>query len=56
MKATLSPARYGRVRFRWTFSFNSTWNKQRYRSKQIDVFAVKMSYGWFVITVVVKYF
>ena len=51
-----SPAKFGRRRFRKTFSFNADWNGKRYARKTVDAFAAKMSYGWFVITVVVRYF
>ena len=49
-------AKFGRTCFRKTFRFNATWNSKRYSHKQIDAFAAKMSYGWFVITIIVKYF
>jgi hypothetical protein len=56
LTGSTSPAKFGRTQFRKTFPFNATWNKRRYANKQIDAFAAKMSYGWFVITVIVKYF
>ncbi len=51
-----SPAKFGRTRFRKAFAFNATWNSKRYATKQIDAFAAKMSYGWLVITVIVKFY
>ena len=51
-----SPAKFGRTRFRKTFPFNANWNSKRYSHKQIEAFAAKMSYGWFVFTIIVKYF
>jgi hypothetical protein len=51
-----SPAKFGRTRFRKAFPFNAQWNSKYYASKQIDAFAAKMSYGWFVISVIVKYY
>lgn len=50
------PAKFGRFRFRKRFTFGSTWNGKRYAAKQIDVFAAKMSDGWLVVTVIVRYF
>jgi hypothetical protein len=51
-----APAKFGRRRFRKTFPFNAEWNGTRYARKTIDAFAAKMSYGWLVVTVVVRYF
>ena len=51
-----APAKFGRSRFRKQFRFGSTWNGKQYGSKQVDAFATKMSDGWMVITVVVRYF
>ena len=51
-----SLAKFGRTRFRSTFPFNSIWNKKYYATKQIDAFAARKPYGWFVITLIAKYF
>ena len=51
-----SPGKFRRRRFRKVLAFNASWNGRRYRNKQIDAFAVKMPYGWLVITVIVRYF
>ena len=56
MSGSSSIAKFGRSRFRKSFPFDSVWNSRHYAFKQIDAFAVKMSYGWFVITVIVKYY
>jgi hypothetical protein len=49
-------AKFGRTQFRRVFSFNSVWNGKKYARRQIDAFAVKITEGWLVITVIVKYF
>jgi hypothetical protein len=50
------PARFGRIGFRRNFAFGGNWRGKRYRTKQIEAFAVKEESDWLVITVVVKYF
>ena len=56
IKGASAPAKFGRTRFRRVFEFNGIWNGKYYARKQIDAFAVKMRYGWFVITTIVRYF
>jgi hypothetical protein len=51
-----TPAKFGRTQFRRVFPFNSIWNGKRYNRQQIDAFAAKISNGWLVVTVIVKYF
>jgi hypothetical protein len=50
------PARFGRAGFRRNFAFDGIWRGTRYRTKQIEVFAVEEAGDWLVITVLVKYF
>lgn len=50
------PAKFGRTGFRRNFPFNDMWRGKRYRTKQIEVFAVEESARWLVITVLVRYF
>jgi hypothetical protein len=50
------PARFGRTGFRRNFAFGGDWRGRRYRTKQIEAFAVAEGSDWLVITVVVKYF
>jgi hypothetical protein len=50
------PARFGRTGFRRNFAFGGDWRGRRYRTKQIEAFAVEEEGGWLVITVLVKYF
>ena len=48
------PARF--TGFRRNFAFGGDWRGRRYRSKQIEAFAVEEDGGWLVITVLVRYF
>ncbi|HEX5078356.1 MAG TPA: hypothetical protein VFV80_04340 [Geminicoccaceae bacterium] len=50
------PARFGRTGFRRNFAFSASWRGRRYRTKQIEAFAVEEGDDWLVITVLVKYF
>jgi hypothetical protein len=50
------PARFGRTGFRRNFAFGGNWRGKRYRTKQIEAFAVEEEGDWLVITVLVKYF
>ena len=50
------PARFGRTGFRRNFAFDGDWRGRRYRTRQIEAFAVEEDDGWLVITVLVKYF
>lgn len=50
------PARFGRAGFRRNFAFSANWRGRRYRTKQIEAYAVEEDAEWLVITVVVKYF
>ena len=50
------PVRFGRTGFRRNFPFGGDWRGRRYRSKQIEAFAVEEDGDWLVITVLVRYF
>jgi hypothetical protein len=50
------PARLGRTGFRRNFAIDGIWRRRRYRTKQIEAYAVEENDGWLVITVIVKYF
>lgn len=61
VKATIEygehfPAKFERVGFRRNFSFNSHWHGRYYKTKQIEVYAVRETSDWLVITVIVRYF
>ncbi len=45
-----------RPRLCGTSRFAGDWRGRRYRTKQIEAFAVEEGSDWLVITVVVKYF
>jgi hypothetical protein len=49
-------ARFGRTGFRRNFTFGGIWRGRRYRTKQIEAFAIEEGGDWLVITVLVKYF
>ena len=44
------PAQFGRVGFRRNFPFEAEWRSQFYRVKQVEVYAVRESADWLVIT------
>jgi Domain of unknown function (DUF4258) len=50
------PARFGRTGFRRNFPFDSEWRAKHYRTKQLEVFAVREGSEWLVITVITRYF
>jgi hypothetical protein len=50
------PARFGRTGFRRNFTFDQTWRGRRYRTKQIEAYAIGEDDDRLVITVIVKYF
>jgi hypothetical protein len=50
------PAKFQRTGFRRNFSFEGTWKRKRYATKQIEAYAIEEGDHWLVITVVVKYF
>ena len=49
------PAKFGRAGFRRNFQFDTEWNRKRYATKQIEAYAVEED-GWYVITVIVRFF
>jgi hypothetical protein len=50
------PARFGRTGFRRNFAIDGVWRGRRYRTKQIEAYAVDEDDAWLVTTVIVKYF
>jgi hypothetical protein len=49
-------AQLGRVGFRRNFVFDRLWRGKYYRTKQIEVYAVKEGADWIVVTVITRYF
>lgn len=49
-------AKYDRTGFRRNFSFESTWRKKYYKTKQVEAYCVPKEDGWLVISVVTRYF
>lgn len=50
------PAKFGRTGFRRNFQFDSEWRGRTYRTKQVEVYAVREEGDWLVITVITRYF
>ena len=50
------PAKFGRIGLRRNFTFEGMWRGKEYKTKQVEVYAVKEAEDFIVITVVVKYF
>jgi len=50
------PAKKERVKFEKTFSYNDYWNERYFRYKKLEVIAAPKDYGWYVITVITKFF
>ena len=50
------PAKFGRTGFRRNFQFDSEWHGRYYKTKQVEVYAVKEDESWLVITVITRYF
>ncbi|MEW6103526.1 MAG: DUF4258 domain-containing protein [bacterium] len=49
-------AKFGRIGFRRNFACESIWRGKKYKTKQIELYAVKEDENFIVITVLVKYF
>jgi len=50
------PVQFGRVAFRRNFVFEDFWKGKYYRTKQVEVYAVRENEDWIGITVISKYF
>ena len=56
----LSPVKFGRVQFTYTFAYNRLWHGRRYLRKTIEAIAVREARrggkpGWLVLTVITKF-
>ena len=49
-------AKFGRKGFRKIFFFDKSWRGKYYRIKQLEVYAVLKKEGWFVVSVITRYF
>ena len=49
-------AKFGRVGFRRNVTFKKRWRGKRYKTKQIEAYAMRRYNGWLVISVVTRYF
>ena len=53
----MSPAKYCRTQFKHKFTYNRKWQGQTYAHKTVEAYVVdEGTKGWFVITVIVKFF
>lgn len=50
------PAKFGRIGLRRNFDFNNVWRGRNYKTKQLEVYAVREGKDFVVISVIVKYF
>ena len=50
------PAKFERTGFRRNFPFSGSWRGRRYKTKQVEAYAVNENGDWLVLTVLVKYF
>lgn len=50
------PAKFGRFGFRRNFAFGGRWRGKEYKTKQVEVYAVREGTDWLVVTVIARYF
>lgn len=50
------PVKFGRTGFRRNFTFNGIWRGRNYKTRQVEVYAVKEGDDWVAITVITRYF
>lgn len=50
------PAKFGRTGFRRNFPFDGIWRGRNYKTRQVEVYAVKEGDDWVAITVITRYF
>ena len=50
------PAKFNRTGFRRNFLFDNKWRGKYYKTKQVEVYAVREDIGWVVITALTRYF
>lgn len=50
------PVKFGRTGFRRNFPFDGIWRGKNYKTKQVEVFAVKEEDYWIAITVITRYY
>ncbi len=49
-------AKFGRAGFRRNFVFEKQWRNKYYKTKQIEVYAIREGDDWLVISVIGRYF
>lgn len=50
------PAKRNRVGFRRNFAYRNEWEGRYFENKQLEVFAAEELNGWYVVTVITKFF
>ena len=50
------PVKFNRTGFRRNFLFDGKWRGKYYRTKQVEVYAIRESTDWIIITVITRYF
>ena len=48
--------KFNRVGFRKNFMFENQWRGKQYRTKQVEVYAVREEDDWLVISMITRYF
>jgi len=49
-------AKFNRIGFRKNFMFENRWLGKQYRTKQVEVYAVREEDDWLIISVITRYF
>ena len=49
-------AKFGRSGFRRNFGFDNQWRGKYYRTKQVEVYAVREGEDWLVVSVITRFF
>lgn len=55
-KGETFPAKFGRTGFRRNFHFDGIWRGINYKTRQVEVYAVKEGDDWMALTVITRYF
>lgn len=50
------PAKFNRTGFRRNFLFDNKWRGKHYRTKQLEVYAIREGAEWVIITIITRYF
>jgi|CXWL01.1.fsa_nt_gi hypothetical protein len=50
------PAKKKRIGFRRNFVYKNDWEGKYFENKQLEVYAAEETNGWYVVTVITKFF